>query len=109
MNSIMAEKILVIQYGLEPIGRAMARLVVERSELALIGGVDIDPSKAGRDLGEFIGLDNALGFNVEETIRQVPGLKEAEVALHTTHSYFPQFKHQLLEILQAGKKLCIYL
>jgi len=51
----MAKEIRVIQYGLGPIGCAMARHVLERSGLKLVGGVDVDPSKVGRDLGQVIG------------------------------------------------------
>ena len=48
----MAEKIRVIQYGLGPIGCASARLIAERDSLELVGGVDVDPAKVGKDLGE---------------------------------------------------------
>ena len=41
----MSDSIRVIQYGLGPIGRAMARHVVERTGLKLVGGIDIDPLK----------------------------------------------------------------
>ena len=98
----MKKDIRVIQYGLGPIGAAMARLVVERPTLELVGGVDIDPSKAGKDLGLVIGIDEPLRMDVyasiNELIENVPG----DVVLHTTNSYFPQFKPQILEILDLG-------
>src|SRR5450756_1279605 len=58
----MANTIRVIQYGLGPIGSAMARHVLARPGLELVGAVDVDPSKAGRDAGEVIGLERKLGF-----------------------------------------------
>ena len=40
----MSETIRVIQYGLGPIGCAVARLAEKREGLELVGGVDIDPA-----------------------------------------------------------------
>ncbi len=96
----MSNAIQVIQYGLGPIGSAVARHVVERPGLELVGGVDIDPAKVGQDVGEAIGLGRPLGFVVAEKLAQVKA--DADVVLHTTSSYFDQFKGQIIEILEAG-------
>ena len=48
-TAAMNEKIRVIQYGLGPIGCATARLIAERDNLELVGGVDIErPADAPR-------------------------------------------------------------
>lgn len=98
----MPDNIRVIQYGLGPIGSAVARQVVEREGLELVGGADIDPAKIGRDTGQVIGLDRSLGFPVSEKLDQVLARVEANVALHTTSSYFDQFKPQIIDILEGG-------
>ena len=98
----MAEVVRVIQYGLGPIGSAVARQVVERSSLELVGGVDIDPAKAGQDAGQVIGLKRPLGFAVSGSLAQVLADSQADVVLHTTSSYFDLFKPQIIEILEAG-------
>lgn len=98
----MANTIRVIQYGLGPIGCAVARHVVERAGLELVGGVDIDPAKIGKDVGEVIGLGRPLGVPVDETLGQLLARTKADVALHTTSSHFDLFQDQILEILQAG-------
>jgi 4-hydroxy-tetrahydrodipicolinate reductase len=98
----MTDSIRVVQYGLGPIGSAVARHIVERPGLKLVGGVDIDPAKVGRDVGEVIGLDEPLGFAVDAQLAGVLARTEADVALHTTSSYFDLFKDQVIEILGAG-------
>jgi 2,4-diaminopentanoate dehydrogenase len=98
----MAETIRVIQYGLGPIGSAMARHVLARPGLELVGAVDIDPAKAGRDAGEVIGLDRKLEFPVSRGLAEALGRAPAAVALHTTNSYFDLFKDQVLELVKAG-------
>ncbi len=92
----------IIQYGLGPIGSAVARHVVERAGLELVGGVDIDPAKVGKDVGTVIGLAQPLGFAVTETLAHTLARTEADAVLHTTSSYFDLFRGQILEILEAG-------
>jgi len=98
----MTKRIRVIQYGLGPIGSAVARHVTERAGLELVGGVDIDPAKVGQDVGQVIGLGRALGFPVSDKLAQALARTDADVALHTTSSYFDLFKGQIVEILGAG-------
>ena len=98
----MSNEIRVIQYGLGPIGSAVARHAVERAGLEMVGGVDIDPAKVGKDIGEVIGLGRPLGFNVADKLAQVLAQVQADVVLHTTSSYFDLFKPQVIEILEAG-------
>ena len=96
----MSEVIRVIQYGLGPIGAATARLITERESLELVGAVDIDPAKVGRDVGRLVGLDHDLGIRVRARLAEVGAA--ADVVVHTTCSYFDLFMDQVLEILGAG-------
>jgi hypothetical protein len=96
----MTDVIRVIQYGLGPIGAATARLIAERENLELVGAVDIDPAKIGRDVGDLIGLGRWLGFPARGRLAQVGSA--ADVVVHTTNSYFDLFMDQVLEILAAG-------
>jgi hypothetical protein len=98
----MAERIRVIQFGLGPIGCATARLVLERPGLELVGAVDIDPGKVGREASEIVGDDRARGLIIVESIKQIPDDARPDLVLHTTSSYFSMFKAQVLEILEAG-------
>ncbi len=98
----MANSIRVIQYGLGPIGCATAQYIIERQGLELVGGVDIDSNKIGRDLGDVIGTPNSLGLSIKKTIGEVLADTHADVVLQTTNSYFDLFKTQVIEILEAG-------
>jgi hypothetical protein len=98
----MPDRIRVIQYGLGPIGSAVARHVVGRPGLELVGGVDVDPAKIGQDVGQVIGLEHPLGLTVAENLGQILADTEADVVLHTTSSYFDLFRPQIVQILEAG-------
>ena len=96
----MTDTIRVIQFGLGPIGCATARLIDERAHLELVGAVDIDPAKVGRDVAAVAGLDRELGIQVKGSLADVTAT--ADVVVHTTNSYFDLFTDQVLEILAAG-------
>jgi len=98
----MADRIRIIQYGLGPIGSAMARHVLERAGLELVGGVDVDPTKVGRDIGDVIGLGRVTGLSISDKLSTVLERTAADLVLHTTSSYFDRFKPQIMEILDAG-------
>jgi hypothetical protein len=98
----MADNIRVIEFGLGPIGSAIARHIVERPGLELVGGIDIDPAKLGKDVGEVIGLGNALGFETAASLADVQAQASADVMMHTTSSYFDLFADQITESLEAG-------
>lgn len=98
----MTDSIRVVQYGLGPIGCATARLITQRAGLALVGGVDIAPSKVGKDVGDVIGLPLSLGIPVDSSLAACLRRTAADVVVHTTSSYFDLFKEQIVEILGLG-------
>lgn len=68
--------IRVMHFGLGPIGVAVLRQVATRKGFTAVGGIDIDPAKVGRDLGEIAGLDRRL--NVKVTNDPVAAIKKAK-------------------------------
>jgi 2,4-diaminopentanoate dehydrogenase len=67
--------IRVLPVGLGPIGAAVVRQLVGRRPFKLVGAVDRDEAKIGRDLGDVCGLGRRLGIEVTgqigRTIREV--------------------------------------
>ncbi|MFQ5811950.1 MAG: dihydrodipicolinate reductase, partial [Anaerolineae bacterium] len=56
--------IRVVQFGLGPIGQACVKVLLQKPGLELVGGIDIDPQKVGRDIGKICGLNESLGVVV---------------------------------------------
>lgn len=96
------QTIRVIQYGLGPIGAATARLLLDRSDLKLVGAVDIDPQKIGKDVGEVASIGVKTGVRVSRSLSDLSPAVKADVVLHTTSSFFPMFMSQIAEILEFG-------
>jgi 4-hydroxy-tetrahydrodipicolinate reductase len=58
----MPTKVMIM--GLGPIGAGVARQLLERENFKVVSAVDIDPAKAGRDVGEVVGLGKRAGLKV---------------------------------------------
>ena len=98
----MSDSLRIVQFGLGPIGAATARCVLKRDNLELVGAVDVAPSKAGRDVGEVIGLGRPTGIPVTATLAETLARTSADAAIHMTTSYFESFTPQIEELLAAG-------
>ncbi|MFO7167571.1 MAG: dihydrodipicolinate reductase [Chloroflexota bacterium] len=88
-------------YGLGPIGLGIARLALARPGLAVVGAIDIDPQKIGRDLGELAG-SGACGVLVRGDPEAALAEARPDVVLHATGSSLAQVAPQLLQIAAAG-------
>lgn len=98
----MAERIRVLQFGLGPIGQACVRTLTEKAGIELVGGVDIDPAKVGKDLGELAGLKEKLGIVVRADAQQALQALKPQVVVHTTTSFLSAVEEQLIMCLRAG-------
>lgn len=98
----MSKPIRVIQCGLGVIGCSVARLVLEKKSLRLVGAVDTDPRFVGRDLGEVLELGRKLGIRVADKLSTVLEKKSADAVLHCTGSSFVGVYDQLAEIVRNG-------
>ena len=94
--------IRVLLYGIGPIGSAVARQLAARSGFRLVGGVDIDPAKAGRDLGDVVGLERRLGVNVTADAAVALRRARPDVAVLCTGSSLETVAPQIEGILKAG-------
>jgi hypothetical protein len=65
-DGITEGPIRVIHFGLGPIGAAVVRQVAKRKGFKIVGAVDVDPAKVGRDLGEVAGVGRALKVKVSD-------------------------------------------
>jgi 2,4-diaminopentanoate dehydrogenase len=101
----MPEPLRVVQYGLGPIGLETARTVLQKSQtgrMELVGAIDIDPEKAGRDVAELLGLDVPTGVTVSADADAVLANARPDVVLHTTSSFLDRVGEQLEQCARAG-------
>jgi hypothetical protein len=94
--------IRVLQVGLGPIGLAVARQLAGRPGFDLVGGVDIDPAHAGKDLGTLCGLEEPLGIEVDADLEQTLERLWPQVIVVCTSSALASVAPTLEQCLAAG-------
>jgi 4-hydroxy-tetrahydrodipicolinate reductase len=92
--------IRVLHVGLGPIGAAVARQVVSRKGFRLVGAVDVDPLKAGRDAGDVIACGARLRVKVTEDIGRTIRAAKPDAAVLCTSSSLRTVLPQLEEVLE---------
>ena len=78
--------IRVVIVGLGPIGASVARQVIARKGFTLVGAVDVDPAKVGRDAADVIGLEKPLRVKVTREIGPTIKSAKPDVAVLCTSS-----------------------
>ncbi len=101
----MGRKCRVIQYGMGPIGVKMVEYLARRPACEIVGAVDIDPAKIGRDVGEMAGLAAPLGVKVSGSSAELLRQTQADAVVLTTSSSLAMIKPQILEIVSHGKNV----
>ena len=94
--------IRVLHVGLGPIGAGVVRQVAGRKGLTIVGGVDVDPAKAGRDLGEVVGLGRRLRIKVSDDLKGTLKTKTPDVVVLCTSSSLAAIVPQIETIARAG-------
>lgn len=89
-----------VQLGLGPLGQKMVRYAVERDCFNIVGAVDPDPDKAGKELGELCAIE-PLGITVSANLDDAIKGKSADVALVATVSSIVSLESQVVELAKA--------
>ena len=98
----MPSVVRVVSFGLGPIGLAAARLALQKTTVQLVGAIDIDPAKTGKDLGDLLELGRKTGVVVEADAAAALRRLQPDVMLHCTSSFMPMVKDQLLLAASCG-------
>jgi hypothetical protein len=92
--------IKVLHYGLGPIGAAVVKQVAARRGFKIVGAVDIDPAKVGRDLGEVAGVGRPLKVKVSADAKKTIKSTKPDVVVLCTLSSLKKVTPQIEEILK---------
>jgi 4-hydroxy-tetrahydrodipicolinate reductase len=92
--------IRVLHFGLGPIGLGIVRQVAERKGFTIVGAVDIDPNKVGKDLGEVAGLGKRLKVLVSGDAKKAIKASKPDVAVFCTNSSLRQVVAQFETVLK---------
>jgi 4-hydroxy-tetrahydrodipicolinate reductase len=93
--------IRVLHFGLGPIGAAVLKQISGRRGFRVVGAVDVDPSKVGRDVGDVVGLSGRVGLKVSADPAKALKTAKPDVAVLCTSSSIKQVLPQIAVILKS--------
>ncbi len=96
------EKIRVVLYGVGAIGSRIARFLLEKRGVKIVGAIDVAKDKVGKDLGEVLGIGKRLGIIVSKDSKAVLSKACAEVVVHATSSYLKDVYPQIAPLAEYG-------
>lgn len=93
----------IVQVGLGPLGQKITGYLLERqSQFKIIGAVDVDPKKAGRDLGRVCKLRKKLNVPVVANLHDAHWREKPQAAILTTISDLKRITPQIEMLVTAG-------
>jgi len=93
-------KAKVVLYGVGAVGSLIAKFLLEKEGVEIVGAIDKAEDKVGKDLGEVLGSARKLGINVSENADSVLSRVEADIAVHTTTSFLKNTYPQIASIIK---------
>jgi 4-hydroxy-tetrahydrodipicolinate reductase len=93
--------IKVMHFGLGPIGAAIAKQLAARPGFKIVGAIDIDPAKVGRDVGDVIGLTRRIGVKVSADAPKALKSAKPDVVVLCTSSSIKKVLPQIETILKS--------
>jgi hypothetical protein len=93
--------IRVMHFGLGPIGAAIVKQVAGRPGFKIVGAIDIDAAKVGRDLGDVVGLGKRLGLRVQDNAAKALKAAKPDIVVLCTSSLIKKVMPQIETILES--------
>lgn len=98
----MENEIKVILFGLGPMGKMIAKGILEKKGIKIIGAVDILKDLIGKDLGEILELNKNIGVTVTDNAKDLLSEVKADIAIIATRSYLKDVYPQIILCIEAG-------
>jgi 4-hydroxy-tetrahydrodipicolinate reductase len=96
------KEIKVVQYGLGAIGISIVETLLSRPGLTLVGAIDIDKSKVGKDVGQLLEKPRDVGVIVSDKPSDVLRRTSPNIVTHATSSRLESVAPQLNQIIESG-------
>ena len=98
----MRDVIRVLVLGTGQMGSGIARLVLQKQGLQLIGAYGRRAERAGMDVGQAIGLDRDLGIPLDNELSAVIKKTQPDVAIQATCSRLDDAKEEITMLIKQG-------
>lgn len=92
----------MVLYGVGVVGSRIARFLLEKEGLEIVGAVDVAKEKVGKDLGEVLQVGRRLGVVVSNKPEAVLERACADIVVHATSSFLHDVYPQMAQMAEYG-------
>lgn len=93
-------KIKIVLYGVGAVGALIAKFLLEKEGVEIVGAVDTAKDKVGKDLGEMLGLKRKLGIRVTNDSDTLFKQTKPDIVVHATSSFLKDTYRQIANIVK---------
>jgi 4-hydroxy-tetrahydrodipicolinate reductase len=98
-------KVRVVLYGVGAVGSLIAKFLLEKEGIDIVGAVEIAKDKIGKDLGEVLSIEKKLGIKVSADADALFSEVKADIVIHATSSFLKDTFPQIASIVKHGTKV----
>jgi len=96
------EKIRVVCYGVGAVGSRIAKSLLEKEGIEIVGVIDVAQDKIGKDLGEILDIGKKLNIIISDDVDGIMRKACCDVVVHATGSYLKDVYPQIAPIAKYG-------
>lgn len=97
------EKIKVAQWGFGAMGQGMAKMLLGKQGVEIVGICDVHPARVGKGMKEVLGLDFAQAdILIQNDIHEVVQAKGCDVCIIATDSFVKHVADKVIAICEKG-------
>jgi len=98
-------KVRVAIFGVGAVGSLIAKFLLEKEGVEIVGAIDVAKDKVGKDLGEVLGINKKVGVKVSDDVDAVLSKTKPDIAIHATSSFLKDTRQQLASLIKHGVKV----
>jgi hypothetical protein len=95
-------KVRIVLYGVGAVGILIAKFLLEKEGVEIVGAIDTARDKTGKDLGEVLGLQRKLGIIVANDADTLLKQTNPDIVVHATSSFLKDTCLQIATIVKNG-------
>ncbi len=95
------ENVRVIVWGLGLQGNGAVRMMSEKKWIEIVGAIDVDKEKVGRDVGDVAGIGKRFGVTVSDNPDAVFARTRANMVLHFPACPFDEMEAHIIKSIEA--------
>jgi len=96
------ENVRIVLYGVGAMGSRIAKLLLKKKGVEIVGAIDVAKEKVGTDLGDVLDIGKRLGIMVSNNPDGVLSKANADVVIHSTTSFLEQTYPQIAAAIKHG-------